>query len=182
MSSEIGVPPPSDGVATLQSDTEAARKEKLRVAGEEYFQRILAQTGTANLPPQSTKERPSGPALSVPGYDPDLEQIGGIVEGARTYLLGTLFVISQAASIVFIKVRAACRHMGGVAHQGCCGTGVPRAPAAAAAADDATRRAPSLRCPYRRCWRPLTCWLPSARCWRCLGRASSRCRRPAAAR
>lgn len=79
---------------------EQARREKLKKAGEAYFERILAQAGSEAIPPKS-KFTALPPVSSV---DQDLEAVGAVVEGARNYIIGTIFVASLAVVPVFAKV------------------------------------------------------------------------------
>eukprot|EP00887_Chlorella_sp_A99_P008285 scaffold12.g8285.t1 len=99
-----------------------SRSELLRAAGDAYFKRILEQeegraasrpgAGAPLLPaaaaaPPGGLAAPAGaaaPALpKAPAFDTDFLQVEAVVEGSRTYVLGTLLVIGQAAGLVFVK-------------------------------------------------------------------------------
>lgn len=43
--------------------------------------------------------------LPLTACDVDFLQAGAVIEGARTYVLGTIFVAAQAVQLVFLKVR-----------------------------------------------------------------------------
>lgn len=47
---------------------------------------------------------PAAPRLPLTTFDEDFLQAGAVIEGARTYVLGILFVAAQAAQLVFLKV------------------------------------------------------------------------------
>lgn len=44
--------------------------------------------------------------LPLTTFDEDFLQAGAVIEGARTYVLGTVFVAAQAVQLVFLKVGA----------------------------------------------------------------------------
>lgn len=45
-----------------------------------------------------------GPRLPLTTFDEDFLQAGAVIEGARTYVMGTVFVAAQAVQLVFLKV------------------------------------------------------------------------------
>ncbi len=51
----------------------------------------------------------AAPRLPLTTFDEDFLQAGAVIEGARTYVLGILFLAAQAAQLVFLKVRAGCQ-------------------------------------------------------------------------
>lgn len=85
----------------IQLDLNKARKERLKKAGELYFERILQQTGSDQ--PKAPIFTSSGTiSLPLTTHD-DLETVGLIVESARPAVFGTLYVTSQALSLVYLK-------------------------------------------------------------------------------
>ena len=105
---ESGDPPLSAEAA------EEARRDKLKQAGDAYFQALLA----AEEAQSDAGTHPAAPKPTVPSsiplhlHDPDFLQVEAVVEGSKVYVLGTLLVASQAASLVFIKVRAVALRWG----------------------------------------------------------------------
>lgn len=53
--------------------------------------------------------------LPLTTFDEDFLQAGAVIEGARTYVLGTVFVAAQAVQLAFLKVGAAGGAGGGEA-------------------------------------------------------------------
>ncbi|PRW45565.1 hypothetical protein C2E21_6038 [Chlorella sorokiniana] len=110
-------PPP------LSADEE--RRQRLKAAGEAYFAKVLnssktrdllgaaksaAGSGAAGLAPTApllpgggSAAAPAAPRLPLTTFDEDFLQAGAVIEGARTYVLGILFVAAQAAQLVFLK-------------------------------------------------------------------------------
>lgn len=100
----------------------------LPAAGEAYFAKVLnssktkdllgaaksaAAGGAAGLAPTApllpggggaAAAAPAAPRLPLTTFDEDFLQAGAVIEGARTYVLGILFVAAQAAQLVFLKV------------------------------------------------------------------------------
>lgn len=56
------------------------------------------------LPGGGAASAPAAPRLPLTTFDEDFLQAGAVIEGARTYVLGILFVAAQAAQLVFLKV------------------------------------------------------------------------------
>lgn len=90
-------------------------------AGEAYFAKVLNQSKGKDLLAAAKSASASAP-LSVAGtgssnaatgrlplttFDEDFLQAGAVIEGARTYVLGTVFVAAHAVQLVFLKVSAA---------------------------------------------------------------------------
>jgi hypothetical protein len=57
--------------------------------------------GGAAAAPAAAQQR-----LPLTTFDEDFLQAGAVIEGARTYVLGTVFVAAQAVQLVFMKVGA----------------------------------------------------------------------------
>ena len=85
----------------IQLDLNKARKERLKKAGELYFERILQQTGSDQ--PKAPIFTSSGTIFLPLTTHDDLETVGLIVESARPAVFGTLYVTSQALSLVYLK-------------------------------------------------------------------------------
>jgi hypothetical protein len=96
--------------------TEQDRRERLKKAGEAYFERILQQktsSTTATTGTAGGKDSTSWPHkqsnnnnafLPVTTNDAEaFEAVGLLVESARPAVLGTLYVASNAISLVFLK-------------------------------------------------------------------------------
>ena len=91
-------------------------------AGEAYFAKVLTQTKGKDLlagarlagaaPGTSGGGGSSRGGLPRTTFDEDFLQAGAVIEGARTYVLGTLFVAAQAVQLVFFKVGAGCSALG----------------------------------------------------------------------
>ena len=94
-------------------------------AGEAYFAKVLnssktkdllgaAKSAAAGAAPGLAPAAPllpgggaaagAAPRLPLTTFDEDFLQAGAVIEGARTYVLGILFVAAQAAQLVFLKV------------------------------------------------------------------------------
>lgn len=102
------------------SELEDERKrEALRKAGQEYFERVLAEASTGKDPfaPEPISQKPvsrsgrdkrhQGRRQRPQKEDPDLEAVGAIITGARLYILTALFVGCTGVGFVFMKVNAA---------------------------------------------------------------------------
>jgi len=94
------------------------KREALRKAGQEYFERVLAEASTGKDPfaPEPISEKNSGKPRSKDRWsglrrqrslkeDPDLEAVGAILSGVRMYVLTAVFVLSSGVGFVFFKVR-----------------------------------------------------------------------------
>jgi hypothetical protein len=86
-------------------------------AGEAYFAKVLHQSKGKDLLSAAKSAAPTlssgsgggssaGAAQRLPltVLDEDFMQAGAVIEGARTYVLGTIFVAAQAVQLVFLKV------------------------------------------------------------------------------
>lgn len=97
----------------------------LPAAGEAYFAKVLNQSKGKDL---LSAAKAAGVGASAGGggsvvgaaagagggaaaqrlplttFDEDFLQAGAVIEGARTYVLGTVFVAAQAVQLVFLKV------------------------------------------------------------------------------
>ena len=90
------------------SSVDAQRKEQLRKAGKEYFEKALAQAGkgmdpfSGAAPPMTRQQKAhqSGGATE----DPDVVAFGKIYDSAKLYVYMTLYVICQSASFLLVKV------------------------------------------------------------------------------
>lgn len=108
---------------------EEARREKLKKAGEAYFEKILAGQ-RARDPPLPASKPASGPkadGAAVP-FDDTFHTVGAVVESAlvKQYVLGTVYVACQAAGLVFAKVGGGRRHSW---HSTCIGASFSAPPA-----------------------------------------------------
>ena len=79
---------------------EEARREKLKKAGAEYFERVLAQSNRGKEAALPAKE---APPVREP-YDDTFATVGAVVEGSKLYVLSTLFIVCQSTGMVFTKV------------------------------------------------------------------------------
>lgn len=86
-------------------------------AGEAYFAKVLKQSKGKDLLAAAKAAGGGGghvgagassgtQRLPVTTFDEDFLQAGAVIEGARTYVLGTVFVAAQAVQLVFLKVGA----------------------------------------------------------------------------
>lgn len=86
-------------------------------AGEAYFAKVLHQSKGKDLLSAAKSAAPTLSSGSGGGssagatqrlpltvLDEDFMQAGAVIEGARTYVLGTIFVAAQAVQLVFLKV------------------------------------------------------------------------------
>ncbi|KAK9829999.1 hypothetical protein WJX72_009133 [[Myrmecia] bisecta] len=97
--------------AALLADTDEARKEALRKAGEEYFKKVLAQASKGQDPfvPPTVTSSSSGEvpcrkrAKDIEAVDPDLETVGLVLEGVRLHVIRLLFVAAAICSFVLIE-------------------------------------------------------------------------------
>ncbi|KAK9842318.1 hypothetical protein WJX81_006380 [Elliptochloris bilobata] len=93
--------PPATSAASASPGKEDARKEKLRKAGQEYFEKVLAQANQGKQshiePPRARRRAP------VDVEDPDLKTVGLVLEGTRLYFFGGVLLAASAASPVLIK-------------------------------------------------------------------------------
>ncbi len=68
-----------------------------------YFAKVLAQSNAGKdpfeAPPPPRRERDVESIL-----DPDLETVGAVLEGSRLFVLSALYIASQGASWVLLKV------------------------------------------------------------------------------
>lgn len=64
--------------------------------------------GGGGAAPGSAAAGAAAQRLPLTTFDEDFLQAGAVIEGARTYVLGTIFVAAQAAQLVFLKVGAGC--------------------------------------------------------------------------
>ena len=79
--------PAAPGTSPHNGD-DSARREALRKAGAAYFDKVL-------------KEKTTG---ADPFLHPDIETVGRVLEGARLYVFGALFLLSTALSLVLVQV------------------------------------------------------------------------------
>lgn len=110
--------------ATPQLSADEERRQRLKAAGEAYFAKVLNQSKgkdllaaakAAGASDGSSLDRGSSAAvrggagsaaaqrLPLTTFDEDFLQAGAVIEGARTYVLGTVFVAAQAVQLVFLK-------------------------------------------------------------------------------
>ncbi|KAL4422328.1 hypothetical protein ABPG75_008525 [Micractinium tetrahymenae] len=115
--------PPQPSAPELSAEEE--RRQRLKAAGEAYFAKVLNQSKGKDLlaaakaagvgagstlggsssvgPGGSTAAGPAAQRLPLTTFDEDFLQAGAVIEGARTYVLGTIFVAAQAVQLVFLK-------------------------------------------------------------------------------
>jgi hypothetical protein len=101
---EISMSESKDPVSTSApiNGDQTTRKEALRKAGADYFDKVLARASAGKDPfiePPKDKRKPVEP------LDPDIETVGRVLEGARLYFVGATFCISTSLSLVLAKVR-----------------------------------------------------------------------------
>lgn len=72
-----------------------------------YFAKVLAQSESGKDPFQAPPP-PARPRDIESILDPDLETVGAVLEGSRLYVLSALYIASQGASLVLLKVPLAC--------------------------------------------------------------------------
>ncbi len=108
-------------VSTSAPSEDDLRKEKLRKAGQEYFERVLSQASKGKDPFQQQQAQPQralasarsievrslasgGRQKGLPQIDEDLETVGAVLEGSKLYVLSALHVGGTALSLVLAKV------------------------------------------------------------------------------
>ncbi|KAL4425059.1 hypothetical protein ABPG77_001837 [Micractinium sp. CCAP 211/92] len=112
------------GPAVQQQSAEEERRQRLKAAGEAYFAKVLNQSkgkdllaaaktagtrggsalgGGGSVAPGSVASGATPQRLPLTTFDEDFLQAGAVIEGARTYVLGTIFVAAQAMQLVFLK-------------------------------------------------------------------------------
>mmetsp|Transcript_25306 Transcript_25306/g.70770 ORF Transcript_25306/g.70770 Transcript_25306/m.70770 type:complete len:398 (-) Transcript_25306:37-1230(-) len=91
------------------------KREALRQAGQEYFDRVLAEASTGKDPfaPEQIVEksaarvqkerRPTARKQRPQREDPDLEAVGAIISGAKLYILTALIIGCTGVGFVFMK-------------------------------------------------------------------------------
>ena len=89
--------------AAAAADAEAAKKEALRKAGQDYFETILAKAAAGRDPfvaDAAARRRPA----DVEAVDPDMETVGLVLKGAKLYFIGTLFIAASTMQLLFVSV------------------------------------------------------------------------------
>lgn len=84
-------------------DADAARKDALRKAGQDYFESILAKAAAGKDPfvADAAERRKSRDLESV---DPDMETVGLVLKGSKLYFIGTLFFAATTMRLVLAGV------------------------------------------------------------------------------
>ena len=89
--------------ADISSEADAARKEALRKAGQDYFETILAKAAAGRDPfvaDAAARRRPA----DVEAADPDMETVGLVLKGAKLYIIGALFFAATTMRLVLASV------------------------------------------------------------------------------
>lgn len=95
----------SEPSSALSNGDQSTKKEALRKAGAEYFDKVLARASAGKDPfieAPKTRKKTQDEAL-----DPDLETVGRVLEGARLYFVGSVYCISASLSLILLKVSLA---------------------------------------------------------------------------
>jgi hypothetical protein len=92
----------NNGVANAALDQE--RKDAMRKAGQEYFNRVLEQATKGGDPFIRQLNTKHDTHLAGISEDPDLAAFGMVLEGSKLYLLMGVLVLTQASSLVSLKV------------------------------------------------------------------------------
>lgn len=90
------------------ADADAARREALRKAGEEYFESILAKAAAGRDPfiaDASARRKPA----DVEAIDPDMETVGLVLKGTKLYFIGALFFVSLTVRLALASVSTPIR-------------------------------------------------------------------------
>ena len=90
------------------SEADAARKEALRKAGQDYFESILAKAASGRDPFVADAAARRKPA-DVEAIDSDMETVGLVLKGGKLYFIGALFFASTMLRLVLASV-SACKH------------------------------------------------------------------------
>lgn len=87
------------------AESEDKRKEQLRKAGQEYFDKVLQQAskGPVQLDQPSSPRKPRKSKKRISREDPDLEAFGVALEGSKLYFLIGVNFCAQAAALVMMK-------------------------------------------------------------------------------
>eukprot|EP00193_Tetraselmis_chui_P012982 CAMPEP_0177774084 /NCGR_PEP_ID=MMETSP0491_2-20121128/13281_1 /TAXON_ID=63592 /ORGANISM="Tetraselmis chuii, Strain PLY429" /LENGTH=228 /DNA_ID=CAMNT_0019292365 /DNA_START=84 /DNA_END=767 /DNA_ORIENTATION=- len=103
----------SSEISASEGVEDERKREALRKAGQEYFERVLAEASTGKDPfapeqiteiaPQREKRTGAARRARPQREDPDLEAVGAIISGAKLYILTAIFVGCKAAGFVFFK-------------------------------------------------------------------------------
>jgi hypothetical protein len=111
----------SSEISASEGVEDERKREALRKAGQEYFERVLAEASTGKDPfapeqiteiaPQREKRTGATRRARPQREDPDLEAVGAIISGAKLYILTAIFVGCKAAGFVFFKVRQTYRSL-----------------------------------------------------------------------
>ncbi|BDA45514.1 hypothetical protein COCOBI_07-3010 [Coccomyxa sp. Obi] len=106
-SNSEGVIAPTDG------DDDSARKEALRKAGAEYFDKVLSKASAGKDPfidPPKSRRKPA----DIEAVDPDIETVGKVLEGIRLYVIGALFLTCASVSLVLVQASLQPLHTPGI--------------------------------------------------------------------
>ncbi|CAL8470893.1 g10435 [Coccomyxa elongata] len=107
VSKSDGIIPPTNG------DDESARKEALRKAGAEYFDKVLSKASAGKDPfldPPKSRRKPA----DIEAVDPDIETVGRVLEGIRLYVIGALFLTCASVSLVLVQASLQPLHTPGI--------------------------------------------------------------------
>ena len=98
---------------------EERKREALRKAGQEYFERVLAEASTGKDPfaaepiedkaakraeKQQKEQKRAQRRQRLQNEDPDMEAVGAVISGARLYILTAVFVSCTGMGLLFMKV------------------------------------------------------------------------------
>ncbi|GMH40043.1 hypothetical protein BSKO_07947 [Bryopsis sp. KO-2023] len=91
------------------NDCDASRREALRKAGQDYFQKALkehAEKGkTPNVPGKKKLQQGGGFGVEgrVEAEDQDFEAVGRLIQGSKYYVLLVVYAACQAAGLVLLE-------------------------------------------------------------------------------
>ncbi|KAK9904192.1 hypothetical protein WJX75_006390 [Coccomyxa subellipsoidea] len=103
----------SESSKSISNGDEAARKEALRKAGAEYFDKVLSQA-SAGKDPFLDPPKARFKNADIEALDPDIETVGRVLEGVRLYVIGALFLTCASVSLVLVQASLQPLHTPGI--------------------------------------------------------------------